>query len=224
MRNCLLRGKAQSNFSKYRIFAGAASTNVWCGFLLFANLLSSYGSYNIYVAGILVSIYRYCSTHCPKAGQTVFNEVIDESSSPSDCETVKNYYQAFVSLKRIRSVYILIEKKAVKQGKITVLGTLAYSTLQANPESVITAGSLSVEDLRQFKTKEYEKDDSTGSYVAVKGSMDNVPFEYCLEYCQEYVAKRLKQPFSDKDKAAIPVFIAPHKKIYRVAAMQSLKP
>ncbi|MCU0425649.1 MAG: hypothetical protein MUF71_08500 [Candidatus Kapabacteria bacterium] len=155
------------------------------------------------------------------AKEPIPQHVIDETSSPTDCEAVKSYYLALQSLRRIKSVYILVAKKGLKQGNITIVGTLSYTTERAQPESLSNYCRLTFEDLRHFKTKEFEKDYSTGMSVAVKGSMATVPFEYCAEYCLDYVQKRLKQGLGENDFAAIPVFINGQGGVQRVVQTRS---
>ncbi|MFY7999502.1 MAG: hypothetical protein ACOVSW_12970, partial [Candidatus Kapaibacteriota bacterium] len=125
--------------------------------------------------------------------QSIPADWIDKSTSPADCETVKNFYTALESSRRIKSVYILLDKNTLKRGRISVLGTIAYENKNTFSDSKFPQLSLDMEDLRRFKTKELEKDDSAGTLVSVKGSMDSTPFEYCAEYCQYYAEQIFKQ-------------------------------
>jgi hypothetical protein len=124
--------------------------------------------------------------------QPVPQTMIDEGGSPADCETVKNYYTALAGLIRIGRVYVLCERYTDGNDPV-ILGVMGIQlpTQQqaADPDflknalnSPIAQGVLDAGDLRQFKTKEFEKDDSTGAMVAIKGSIEGTSAENMYDY------------------------------------------
>ena len=129
--------------------------------------------------------------------QPVPQTMIDEGGSPTDCETVKNYYTALAGLVRIGKVYVLCERYA-EGGEPVILGVVGIqlpSQQQASdPEYLknalngpILSSVLDASDLRQFKTKEFEKDDSTGTMVAVKGSIESTGAENMYDYLKNVI-------------------------------------
>jgi hypothetical protein len=129
--------------------------------------------------------------------QPVPQAMIDEGGSPTDCETVKNYYSALAGLVRIGKVYILCERYTEGNEPVIlgVIGIQSPSQQQAaDPDFLrnalngpISSAVLDASDLRQFKTKEFEKDDSTGAMVAVKGSIEGTGTENMYDYIKNAV-------------------------------------
>lgn len=129
--------------------------------------------------------------------QPVPPAMIDEGGSPTDCETVKNYYTALAGLVRIGKVYILCERYTEGNEPIIlgVMGIQSPTQQQASdPDYLrnalngpIASAVLDAGDLRQFKTKEFEKDDSTGTMVAVKGSIEGTGHENMYDYLKNMI-------------------------------------
>jgi hypothetical protein len=151
--------------------------------------------------------------------------IIDQGGSPADCETVKNYYTALQGLQRIRTLYILADKKAALRGIVKLCGVIGYSREEGLVSRAVVPNScFTVEQLQQFKTKEFEKDDSTGTLVAVRGSMENSPFEYCAEYCRNYAERRLREGLGDRDYTAFAVRYEGQGAVRRVVRAQAYAP
>ncbi len=142
--------------------------------------------------------------------QPVPQTMIDEGGSPADCETVKNYYTALAGLIRIGKVYVLCERYTDGNDPVIlgVMGIQAPTQQQAaDPDFLknalngpISSAVLDASDLRQFKTKEFEKDDSTGSMIAVKGSIEGTGAENMYEYLKGMI----KQNPAEKTSAIRP--------------------
>lgn len=142
--------------------------------------------------------------------QPVPPAMIDEGGSPTDCETVKNYYTALGGLVRIGKVYILCERYTEGNEPIIlgVMGIQSPTQQQASdPDYLrnalngpIASAVLDAGDLRQFKTKEFEKDDSTGTMVAVKGSIEGTGHENMYDYLKNAI----KQNPAEKTSAIRP--------------------
>lgn len=149
-------------------------------------------------------------------------DIINEGGSPPDCEVVKNYYTALQRLQRIRTLYILIDKKSALRGIVKLCGTIGYSREEGvASRAVVSSSCMTLQDLQQFKTKEFEKDDSTGKLVAVKGSMENVPYEFCAEYCQNFAERRLREGLSDRDYTGFAIRYDAQGAVRRVARVQT---
>jgi hypothetical protein len=129
--------------------------------------------------------------------QQVPQSLIDEGGSPQDCEAIKSYYTALAGLVRIGRVYVITERYQDGNEPV-ILGVVSIQTptqvQAADPEylknslnSPISLGVLDAADLRQFKTKEYEKDDSTGAMVAVKGSIEGTGSENMYDYIKSII-------------------------------------
>lgn len=158
-------------------------------------------------------------------GKTVPQRFIDEGGSPPDCETVKNYYTALQGLQRIRTVYILADKKAALRGIVKLCGVIGYSREEGvSSRAVVPNSCFSVEQLQRFKTKEFEKDDSTGTLIAVRGSIENSPFEYCAEYCRNYAELRLREGLGDRDHTGFAVRYEGQGAVRRVARVHAFSP
>ncbi len=160
-----------------------------------------------------------------RLGKPVPQYIINEGGSPTDCETVKNYYTALQGLQRIRTLYILADKKAAQRGIAKLCGVIGYSREEGTASrAVVPSSCMTLEDLQQFKTKEFEKDDSTGAFVAVKGSMENVPYEYCAEYCQHFAERRLHEGLSVRDYTGLAIRYDAQGAVRRVARVQTFLP
>lgn len=155
-----------------------------------------------------------------RLGKSVPRYLVDESGSPTDCETVKNYYTALAGLVRIRSVYVLLDKTMLKKNVINILGSIAYSSDDALSGAVVRNASSTAEDLKAFRTKEYEKDDSTQALVLVRGSMESVPEQFLYDYCREYAARRLHEGLNSKDYSAVSVRYDGRGAVRRIIRMQ----
>lgn len=130
--------------------------------------------------------------------QPVPQTMIDEGGSPQDCEAVKNYYTQLASLVQIGRVYILTERYQEGQ-ELNILGVIpiqspATPAAGADPDFLknslnapLGSGLMDAADLRQFKTKEYEKNDSTGSMDPVKGSIEGTGAENMLDYLKAII-------------------------------------
>jgi hypothetical protein len=124
--------------------------------------------------------------------QQVPQTMIDEGGSPQDCEAVKAYYTALAGLVRIGKVYIIAERYQDGNDPV-ILGVVSIQSptqqQAADPDFLknalnapIGVGVLDASELRQFKTKEYEKDDSTGAMQPVKGSIEGTGAENLYDY------------------------------------------
>lgn len=130
--------------------------------------------------------------------QPVPQTLIDEGGSPQDCEVVKNYYTQLAALVQIGKVYILTERYQEGQ-ELNILGVIpiqAASTpaAAADPDFLKNAlnaplgsGLMDGADLRQFKTKEFEKNDSTGQMEPVKGSIESTGSENMYDYLKSII-------------------------------------
>ncbi len=135
--------------------------------------------------------------------QPVPQTMIDEGGSPSDCEIVKNYYTALAGLVRIERTYIVVNMRGAEPKIIGMVSTMAPSPNQeTDPDFLrnslqvpIYSSVLDVEELEEFPTKEFEKDDSTGLMIAVKGAMLNTSADYLYDYCMEGLQKGI---FTDR--------------------------
>lgn len=157
-----------------------------------------------------------------RLGKPIPQYLVDDGGSPTDCETVKNYYTALQGLQRIRMLYILIDKKAALRGTVKLCGVIGYTDEQGvSPRTVAPYSWMTLEDLQHFKTKEFEKDDSTGTLVAVRGSMENVPYEFCAEYCQHFAERRLREGLSDHDYTGLAIRYDAQGAVRRVARVQA---
>lgn len=160
-----------------------------------------------------------------RLGKPVPQHIINEGGSPPDCEIVKNYYTALQALQRIRTLYILIDKKAALLGTVKLCGVIGYTDEQGvQPRTVVPYSWMTLEDLQQFKTKEFETDDSTGTLVAVKGSMENVPYEFCAEYCQNFAERRLREGLNVHDYTGLAIRYDSQGAVRRVARVQAFLP
>jgi hypothetical protein len=160
-----------------------------------------------------------------RLGKPVPQHIINEGGSPTDCETVKNYYTALQGLQRIRTVYILADKKAALRGNIKLCGVIGYTDEQGVlPSTVVPSSYMTLEDLQQFKTKEFEKDDSTGTLVAVKGSMENVSYEFCAEYCQNFAERRLREGLDKSDYTGLAIRYDAQGAVRRVVRVHAFSP
>jgi hypothetical protein len=142
--------------------------------------------------------------------QQVPQSMIDEGGSPQDCEAIKSYYTALAGLQRIGRVYVITERYQDGSEPV-ILGVVSIqspSQVQAaDPEFLknslnapLSIGVLDASDLKQFKTKEYEKDDSTGAMVAVKGSIEGTGSENMYDYIKSII----KQNPAEKTNAIRP--------------------
>lgn len=157
-----------------------------------------------------------------RLGKPVPQYLVDGGGSPTDCEAVKNYYTALQSLQRIRTVYILADKKAALRGIVKLCGVIGYTDEQGVPaRAVVPQSWMTLGDLQHFKTKEFEKDDSTGTLVAVKGSMENVPYEYCAEYCLNFAERRLREGLNVHDYTGLAIRYDAQGAVRRVARVQA---
>lgn len=155
-------------------------------------------------------------------GKPVPQHMINEGGSPTDCETVKNYYTALQGLQRIRTIYILVDKKTALRGTVKLYGVIGYTDEQGvSPRTVAPYSWMTLEDLQHFKTKEFEKDDSTGTLVAVRGSIKNSSFEYCAEYCRNYAERRLREGLSVRDYSGLAIRYDSQGAVRRVARVQA---
>ncbi len=129
--------------------------------------------------------------------QPVPQTMIDEGGSPTDCEAVKSYYTALAGLVRIGKVYILCERYTDGSDPV-ILGVMGIQLptqqqasdpdfLKNSLNGPISQSVLDAADLRQFKTKEFEKDDSTGAMVAVKGSIESTGAENMYDYLKNMI-------------------------------------
>ena len=129
--------------------------------------------------------------------QPVPQAMIDDGGSPADCEAVKNYYTALAGLVRIGKVYILCERYS-EGSEPVILGVMGIQlptpTQASDPDYLknalnapIQSAVLEANDLRQFKTKEFEKDDSTGAMVAVRGSIEGTGYENMYDYLKNAI-------------------------------------
>jgi hypothetical protein len=130
--------------------------------------------------------------------QPVPQALIDEGGSPQDCEVVKNYYTQLASLVQIGKVYILTERYQEGQ-EINILGVIpiqspATPAAAADPDFLknalnapLSSGLMDGADLRQFKTKEFEKNDSTGQMEPVKGSIESTGSENMYDYLKSII-------------------------------------
>ncbi len=142
--------------------------------------------------------------------QPVPQAMIDDGGSPADCEAVKNYYTALAGLVRIGKVYVLCERftEGSEPVILGVMGIQSPSQTQASdPDYLknalngpISASVLDANDLRQFKTKEFEKDDSTGAMVAVRGSIEGTGYENMYDY----IKNNIKQNPAEKTQSIRP--------------------
>ncbi|TAE23215.1 MAG: hypothetical protein EAZ92_14845 [Candidatus Kapaibacterium sp.] len=130
--------------------------------------------------------------------QPVPQSMIDEGGSPTDCEVVKNYYIQLASLVQIGKAFILVNMRTGEPNIIGVVSIEAASSryAEADPDFLLNAlygpiksGILDVAELRQFKTKEFEKDEVTKALVAVRGSMLTTNAENLYDYCMEGLRK-----------------------------------
>lgn len=158
-----------------------------------------------------------------RLGKSVPLYLIDETGSPIDCETVKNYYTALAGLVRIRSVYILLDNRMLKKNVVKILGSIAYSSDDALSGAVVQSACFTTEDLKAFRTKEYEKDDSTQALVAVRGSMESASEQFLYDYCREYAARRLREGLNSKDFSALGVRYDGRGAVRRTVRMKSFK-
>jgi hypothetical protein len=160
-----------------------------------------------------------------RLGKPVPQHIINEGGSPTDCETVKNYYTALQGLQRIRTIYILVDKKAALLGTVKLCGVIGYTDEQGvPPRTVVPSSYMTLEDLQQFKTKEFEKDDSTGTLVAVKGSMENVSYEFCAEYCQNFAERRLREGLDKSDYTGLAIRYDAQGAVRRVVRVHAFSP
>lgn len=135
--------------------------------------------------------------------QPVPQAMIDEGGSPWDCEKVKNYYTALAGLVRIGRAYIVVNMRGAEPKIIGMVSTMAPGpTQETDPDFLnnslqgpISNSVLDVADLQRFKTTEFEKDDSTKTLVAVKGSMLKTSAENLYDYCVDGLRKGL---FTDR--------------------------
>jgi hypothetical protein len=124
--------------------------------------------------------------------QLVPTAMIDEGGSPQDCELVLSYYTQLASLTRIGSAYLVVNERTASPKIVGLVSTIAvsettrellgrdiHSNLLFSPLSV---GVLDSADLAAFPTYEYEKDDFTGKYVPVRGSMEETSAKNLYEY------------------------------------------
>jgi hypothetical protein len=110
---------------------------------------------------------------------------------------VKNYYTQLASLMRIQRIFVLTENPT-STAKPRILGVIPavfspqldtaawndpeilYQTLLA-PTNV---GLMTFANLKEFRTKEYERDDSSKKMIAVKGSIENSPHASMYEHLE----------------------------------------
>lgn len=143
--------------------------------------------------------------------QPVPQALIDEGGSPQDCEVVKTYYTSLAALVQIGKVYVITERYQEGQ-EINILGVIpiqAPSTpvAAADPDFLknslnapLSTGLMDGADLRQFKTKEFEKNDSTGNMDPVKGSIESTGSENMYDYLKAII----KQNPSEKTSSIRP--------------------
>jgi hypothetical protein len=136
--------------------------------------------------------------------QQVPQSLIDDGGDPQSCEQVKNYYVGLQGLTRIGKVYIITERyvEGTEPNILGVVGIKQPTPQQASdPEYLknalngpISQSVLDASDLKQFKTKEFEKDDSSGTMVAVRGSIEGT----AADNLYEYIKTLIKQNPADK--------------------------
>ncbi len=130
--------------------------------------------------------------------QPVPQALIDEGGSPQDCEVVKLYYTNLAALVQIGKVYIVTERYQEGQ-ELNILGVIpiqspATPVAAADPDFLknslnapLSTGLMDGADLRQFKTKEFEKNDSTGQMEPVKGSIESTGSENMYDYLKAII-------------------------------------
>ncbi|MCS6809111.1 MAG: hypothetical protein RML40_10130 [Bacteroidota bacterium] len=129
--------------------------------------------------------------------QPVPQTLIDEGGSPTECEVVKNYYTQLASLVQIGKVYVICERYTEGSDPVIlgVVGIQAAATPQqaADPDFLknslngpISSAVLDASDLKQFKTKEYEKDEA-GTAVAIRGSIESTSFDNMYDYLKNMI-------------------------------------
>jgi hypothetical protein len=129
--------------------------------------------------------------------QPVPKTLIEEGGSPQDCEAVQSYYQAAASMVQIGKVYVIAERYADGQepnilGIVSIEGPKAgqpfdNDALRNALNAPISAGVLDAADLRQMKTKQFEKNDSTGAMQEVSGSISGTTFENMYDYLKAMI-------------------------------------
>lgn len=199
-----LRNFAHYRFAGYAIYEVSTSASVRLRESLTPGLLRT---------GALVTAEHECTNTDDikrriSKKQPVPTAMIDDGSSPQDCETVRNYYTALAGLVRIGSAYLVVNERTASPKIVGLVSTVAVSEttreimgkdIHGNLlSSPISTGILDSTDLVAFPTHEYEKDDSTGQFLPVHGSMEETSAKNLYEYLyDELRAGRLADRTAD---------------------------
>ncbi|MFY8001252.1 MAG: hypothetical protein ACOVSW_21850 [Candidatus Kapaibacteriota bacterium] len=130
---------------------------------------------------------------------------IYQNGNSSDCELVKNYYQAVAGLIRIGRVYVIVNVSEIEPRIIGLVCTQAPTGLQKiDPDFLknalngsISSGTLDAIDLLQFPTQEYEQ----ATHTPIKGSIIGTSAKNLYEYCLEGLRKGV---FIDRTSEVFP--------------------
>lgn len=128
--------------------------------------------------------------------QPVSKEMIDGSSSPSDCEMVRSYYHKLATMRRIGKVYVVTEQSRSEKKMQNILGIVAIENptpiQMADPDFLRHALAqpllvMDAKELAAMKTKEYAKDEETGAIIAKRGSIEGTESKTMLEHLQKTI-------------------------------------
>ena len=126
--------------------------------------------------------------------QFVSEAMIEGSSSPSDCEKVRAYYQKVATMRQIGKVYVVSEQHRSEKNVQNILGVVAIENPTSLPDSDFLRHALSqpllvmdAKELAAMKTKEYAKDEETGAMIATRGSIEGAESKTMLEHLQKTI-------------------------------------
>lgn len=128
---------------------------------------------------------------------------LENTENPADCEIVMNFYIRQATLPRIGNAFALFSLR--DNTPDTLIGIIAVQApyrwqgrdmAQIEPELASPVRILSATELRRLPTRVFERDDSTGLMIPVRGSMEswdtsskNV-YDYCLERLSAYASPK----------------------------------
>lgn len=131
--------------------------------------------------------------------QFVSEAMIEGSSSPSDCEKVRAYYQKVATMRQIGKVYVVTEQYQSEKKVQNILGVVAIE----NPASLQMTDSeflphalsqpllvMDAKELAAMKTKEYAKDEETGAMITTRGSIEGTESKTMLEHLKTTLGSR----------------------------------
>jgi hypothetical protein len=129
-------------------------------------------------------------------GRPIPQLLIDEGESPQDCEVVKNYYIQLNSLIQIQRVFLLVDEADSLPriiGIVPIYQPRNPTILRNYLNTPLASGLLNAEDMREFKTKSFEKNERTGTMEPTRGSILDTDDETFYEYCLNTYNKGLLQ-------------------------------